>query len=434
MIKKKISEAIKKYDMLNGTQHITVALSGGADSVALLEALLELRDELGITVSAAHLNHMIRGAEAERDESFVRRLCEDRGVKLEIGRENIPELAEKLGQSMELAARNARYAFLEKTAPEGVIATAHTASDQIETMLFNLIRGSGADGLCGIPPVRNRIIRPLLGCTRFEIEAYCAERGLEYVTDSTNLSDDYTRNRLRHLVIPQLKKINPAAELSASRCADFIREDCSYLKSRAAEAFEKAYCNSALKLEALSGLEPAILNRVLRRFYEMYFSETDAFHIERLAELCKKNGKYSMPGGFTAYSDGRFLVINDISLRKIGFITKLIEENVDFSKDTKKIHNLLLNNALDCDKIVGMPVVRSRRPGDTVRLYGRNCSKSLKKLYNEYAVPIREREELPVISDDCGVICVYGIGVAARCAVTGNTKRILRLSVEKQEL
>lgn len=431
MITEKILEAVKKYNMLSGAEHITVALSGGADSVALLDALLRLREMLGVTVSAAHLNHMIRGAEADRDEQFVKALCSGYGIELACEAADVPALSERLGQSTELAARNARYAFLERVAPKGVIATAHTASDQLETVLFNLTRGAGADGLSGIPPVRGRIIRPLIGVTRSEVERYCAENKLSFVTDSTNLSDAYTRNRIRHSVIPQLKSINQAAERAAARCAELIREDCRYLNSCAEKLFERAYCDNSLDISLLSEEEPVILNRVLRMFAEKYFGENDAFHTARLAELCKKSGKYSMPGGLTAYSDGKRLRINAGEPGKIHFITEISEEAVDFSKDTKKIHNLLLNNVLDCDRIVGEPVVRSRMPGDSIRLRGRNGTKTLKKLYNEYSVPLCEREELPVISDDCGVIWIHGIGSAARCAVTAKTKRILKISVSR---
>lgn len=433
MIKGKILKQIRDCDMLSSSRRITVALSGGADSVALLYALHGLQNELGITVSAAHLNHMIRGAEADRDEDFVRSLCESLKIPLTVEREDVPALAKKTGQSLELAARQARYGFFESKIPDGLIATAHTASDQLETVLLNLTRGTGPDGLCGIPAVRGRIIRPLLSCTRAEIEDYCRENGLRFVTDSTNLSDDYTRNRLRHLVIPQLKEINPAVETAAARCAKFCSEEREYLDRIANGILKSALRGGALDITALKELDRAAAKRVLRLFAAQFYTDNDAFHTEKLLELCKSGGKCSLPNGLYGICRDNTLTITDGKVKKVRFITEISEENTDFSKDTKKIHNLLLNNALDYDKIVGKLIVRSRLPGDKLRLRKSGCTKTLKKLYNEFSVPLDERENLPVVCDDCGIVWIYSIGTAERCAVTLKTKRIARFSVIKQD-
>ena len=201
MIKNSVLKAIKQFSMLEKSHNVTVALSGGADSVSLLHILYELRDELGITLSAAHLNHMIRGDEALRDENFARQECEKLGIPFFCERADVPKYAKEHRVSTELAAREIRYEFLSNVS-DGLIATAHTASDNIETIIFNLARGTGLKGLCGIPPVRENIIRPLIFCTREEIEAYCSANRLSYVTDSTNLSDDYSRNKIRHTIVP----------------------------------------------------------------------------------------------------------------------------------------------------------------------------------------------------------------------------------------
>ena len=434
MITEKVKKALLGFGIPQTARHITVALSGGADSVVLLDVLCRLRNELGITVSAAHLNHMIRGAEADGDEQFVKELCDKYGIELTVGREDIPSIARKTGQSTELAARNARYAFLERVAPAGVIATAHTASDQLETMLLNLTRGTGPDGLCGIPPIRGRIIRPLLACSRAEIERYCDVNGLSFVTDSTNLSDDYTRNRIRHLVIPQLKNINPEVEAAACRCAEFMREDREFLNKTAAAKLSGAVCENTLKLEDLTDLEPSVLKRVLRGYAADIPIEVDAFHTECLVRICREGGKCSMPGGYTAVSNGKTLRISRENEPETHFQTDFTEETVDFSKDTEKIHNLLLNNALDCDKIVGKLELRHRMPGDKLRVRGRNGTKTLKKLYNEYSIPLCERKNLPIACDERGIVWIYRIGVAARCAVSRDTKRIVRFSVVKQDV
>lgn len=433
MIKKKILKQIRDGNMLSSGAKVTVALSGGADSVALLYALYELQDTLNIAVFAAHLNHMIRGAEADRDEQFVKELCERLGIPLTVGHRDVPALAQKSGQSVELAARQARYAFFEDSIPDGLIATAHTASDQLETVLLNLTRGTGPDGLCGIPAKRGRIIRPLLSCTREEIEEYCRENRLEFVTDSTNLSDAYTRNRLRHLVIPELKKINPAVETAAARCAKFCAEDRKYLDGVANGILSSAAENNALDISALRELDGTVAKRVLRLFISRFCTDNDAFHTEKLLSLCKSGGKYSLSGGLFAVCDGKTLSVTDGQVKKVRFITEISEESTDFSKDTKKIHNLLLNNALDYDKIVGKLIVRSRMPGDKLCLRASAGTKTLKKLYNEFSVPLSERENLPVVCDDCGIVWIYSIGTAMRCKITSKTKRIARFSVIKQD-
>ena len=191
---------------------VLCAVSGGADSVCLLHSCLRLARGGDTTVCAAHYNHCLRGGESDRDERFVRSLCASLGVELRVGRGDVAAYARGRGMGTEEAARELRYAFLEEAADElgcGYILTAHNADDNAETMLMALVRGSGPRGLAGIPPRRGRILRPMLGATRAEIEAYLAENGLEHVEDSTNECTDYTRNRIRKLCMPVLREINP---------------------------------------------------------------------------------------------------------------------------------------------------------------------------------------------------------------------------------
>ena len=187
---------------------VVCAVSGGADSVSMLHVLLSLQDTLGIRVEAAHFNHHLRGAESDRDEAFVRQLCASLGVPLHTGGGDVQARAAQTHESLEEAARKLRYAFFD-TLP-GLVATAHTQDDNLETVLLNLTRGTGLAGLTGIPPKRGRLIRPMLVCTRAQIEACLAEHGFSYVTDSTNLLPDARRNRLRQRVIPLLREENPA--------------------------------------------------------------------------------------------------------------------------------------------------------------------------------------------------------------------------------
>ena len=204
------------------------AVSGGADSVYLLHKLRELAGETGYVLECAHFNHCLRGAESDRDEDFVRGLCEALGIRAHFGRGEVAAFAARMGLGEEDAARRLRYAFLEETADKIgaiAIATAHTADDNAETMLLNLARGAGLRGLCGIPERRGRIIRPMLGVTRREVEEYLAERGITHVEDSSNARDDYARNRIRHRAVPALLSVNPEFAQAAGRAAVLLRRD-----------------------------------------------------------------------------------------------------------------------------------------------------------------------------------------------------------------
>ena len=253
------ADTIRRYDMLRQGERVLVALSGGADSVSLLLVL----QALGYEVRAFHLNHCLRGAESDRDEAFCRALCAERGVPLHVGRCDIAALSQ--GKAVEETARRERYRLLERAAERDKVATAHTADDNLETVLFHLVRGSGAKGVSGIPPVRGAVIRPLLFAERREIEAFLRENGQDYVTDSSNLSDDYTRNRLRHSVLPVLREINPAAAQSALRLGEQLRQDEACLGGQAERCLQTALRADGAYLTApFLACHPAVQGRALR--------------------------------------------------------------------------------------------------------------------------------------------------------------------------
>ena len=193
-MRRKFKSTLSRYHMLSAGDHVVVGFSGGPDSTVLLFLLWEMKEKLGITVSACHVNHHLRGEESQRDEQFVRAFCKDRGIPLNVLQLNALQGASEAAQSVETFSREARYRFFAQQAEafgeKGKIATAHNQNDNAETILFYLARGTGLNGIGGIPPVRGQIIRPLIECSRKEIEAFCQQEQLEYVTDSTNLSDD----------------------------------------------------------------------------------------------------------------------------------------------------------------------------------------------------------------------------------------------------
>lgn len=431
-----VLEAIERYSLLeNANRKVTVAISGGADSMALLHVLLKLKDKLNIDLSAAHLNHMIRGAEADRDQEFVKKQCEALGVALFNERANIPKYAEENGISTELAARKVRYDFLERVS-EGVVATAHTASDNLETVLFNLSRGTAVNGLCGIPAKRGKIIRPLLLCTRSQIEEYCEKNGIPFVTDSTNLTDDYTRNKIRHNAVTVLKEINPSVEYAVLRMCASLKEDTEFLDSLAEEYIAKnTDADGSLLLKNFGSLHCSVAKRVIRKFIEDKNPEIslENIHIESAFTVAMNGGRTSLPKNCSAVSSKNKLTVEKNGLNaqnNTEFSVEITECDNTFFESIKKVNNLLLNNSIDCDKIKGKLVVRTRNAGDSIRLKNRGCTKTLNRLYSEKRVPVGLRDSIPVIADDLGVIWVYGIGVAQRAAVTNSTKQAALIEVK----
>ena len=290
----KIAEAVSRYGMLEKGGSVIAAVSGGADSIALLHALFSMRNELGITVFACHINHNLRGAESMRDEQFVRDFCEKNEIPLTVY--SIDIKAEK-HESVEEKARKMRYECFERLCSElnAKLATAHTASDNAETVFINILRGTGTKGLGGIPPVRGNIIRPLIRCTREDIEKYCKENGLQYVTDSTNLSDDYTRNKLRHRLIPLLQEFNPSLFEAVSRMTSAVYDDNALLDEIAAKAKENARTENGFSCEKLTELKRPVLCRVISSVLSENGIEPSALRINECAEIIiAKKGKINL--------------------------------------------------------------------------------------------------------------------------------------------
>lgn len=435
-MEKSVLMAIERFSLLENVKEVTVALSGGADSMSLLFVLFNLKDKLGISLSAAHLNHMIRGDEALRDEDFVKEQCQKLGVPLFCERIDVPAYAREHKMSTELAAREVRYDFLSRVS-KGAVATAHTASDNLETLLFNLTRGSALKGLCGIPPKRDIFIRPLILCTRAEVEEYCERYNIPYVTDSTNLSDEYTRNKIRHKVIPVLKEINPNAEKSVVRTAIELFEDNAFLEECADKYLQENLSGEELDVSFLP--KAPIAKRVIKKFVQISVPRLslDNLHITEIYRVCNEGGRTGLPLGYCAeVKNSRMFITKQAKENCVNFKFDVkIERRINdlFTKE-KKINNLLLKNSLDCDKIIGKSVLRTRQSGDSIRLAGRGCTKSLKKLMNELSVPLELRDILPVIADESGVIWIYGIGVAQRCAVTRNSVEIMIINALQRKI
>lgn len=399
----KLCGFIKKYDMLRPGDRVVCGISGGADSIALLFALWLLREKLQITVTAAHFNHRLRGEESDRDEAFVRDFCRQYDIALEVGSGEV--VPGKKG--LEAAARDARYAFL-KTLP-GKIATAHTANDNAETLLMHLVRGTGLKGLGAIAPVNNNLIRPMLSVTRQEVLDFLDEYHLGYVTDSSNETDAFLRNRLRHHVIPLLEQENPRLAENLSALALRLREDEQTLASL-------AQTRPLPDVDTLRQMPQALRSRALSGFLEASgVREPEAEHIalaESLVFSDKPSAKASFPGGVTitrcydqlkksrevaAVRETVLSCPGEVELRELGLRVVCTPAQT-------------LSDQPDCFTVapVGTMVLRSRKPGDAIRLAGGR--KSLKKLFIDQKIPAQRRVQIPVLADGEGVLAVYGIG------------------------
>ncbi len=424
----KVLSAVNRFSMFSAGDSVTVALSGGADSMALLDILYKNRDRFGIKLSAAHLNHTLRGEESDRDEAFVREYCKKIGVTLTVERADVATYAAESGKSIEQAARDIRYDFFSR-ASSGKTATAHTASDNAETVFINLSRGSALKGMCGIPPVRDEFIRPLIFCTRAEIEEYCRVNEIPFVTDSTNLTDDYTRNKIRHNIIPAMADINPAFCDAVTRFTLAAGEDSAFLEQLADEEFGRCFKNGTLTVSEETS--PSLAKRLIARFLEDFAdSSADSLHINELYNALGSDTLRSISGGKTVSVKGRniSLFCEEVELSYTASMQMVDRERFE---QLLKVNKLLLNNAIDCDKICGKVVLRTRAEGDSIKLKGRG-TKSLKKLYNEMKIPQNARVNLPVAADDCGVVWICGAGVSERVKIDKTSKQILVFDCERK--
>lgn len=429
--------------------HIICAVSGGADSVAMLHALCALRAQLGITVSAAHYNHHLRGAESDRDEEFVRALCRTLDVPLTVSGGDVAREAELRGQSIEEAARNMRYAFFRTL--DGVIATAHTADDNLETVLLNLVRGTGLRGLCGIPPKREGFIRPMLCLTRNEIEGYLLGNGLAHVEDSTNAQPDALRNRLRQSVVPLLKAENPALSQTVLRQSAVLRQEDAFLDRLTDDALAQAARDGGWSVTALRKLPPALRTRavraLLRRIGVPKPTSAHVHLVDHLIDSPNPSARCNLPSGFQAMRRYDLLLLarpkerivcphvllfpaTSVRVAELGLrVSCRFEKNF---QNFSEIRNSLSTFAYKCDKIslyTGL-CLRMPFPDDTIRLSG--GTKRLKKLLIDRKIPADARLSVPVLADKDGVIAVYGVAAAVdRMAHDGDSAMIIK--IEKEE-
>lgn len=415
----KLTAFIRQYDMIAPGDHIICAISGGADSVALLFGLYLVKEKLGITLSAAHFNHHLRGEDSNRDEAFVKEFCDRYDIPLYLGEGQVVSG----DKGLEAAAREARYGFL-KTLP-GKIATAHTANDNAETLLLHLVRGTGLKGLGGITPVGERLIRPMLTITRAEVEGFLEEYCLRHVEDASNATDAFLRNRLRHSVMPLLEAENPRLAEALSETALRLRQDDAFVE-QTAQRQETAH------VAALAAMPQALRSRVLENLLKQWgVREPEHRHIQMAQALVfseNPSARANLPGNITIercygiLRKAESTVLPETVALNCPGVTEAPQWGL---RITCVPTEDLTNTAVAFTVCPGANVVlRSRMPGDEMRLAG--GAKSLKKLFIDRKIPASQRPYVPVLADEFGVLAVYGLGVNLdRVSLTEKTMQIL---------
>ena len=396
----KLRAFVRQYDLIHPGDTVIAAVSGGADSIALLFALFLLREEWGITLEAAHFNHCLRGEESNRDARFVADFCAHYGIPLHMCSGNVVP-GEK---GLEAAARDARYRFLRSL--PGKVATAHTADDNAETVLMRLLRGTGLKGLGAIAPVSGNVIRPMLSVTRREGEAFLEEYALAHIEDSSNGEDTFLRNRIRHRIMPLLYEENPRIGENLSSMALNLRLDEACLSRLASGPMPG--------IEELKSLPDAIRRRYLERFLkENGVREPEESHLLQAESLLfhwNPSASMNFPGGIVIAREYDRLVRLD-SPEMLGNYTLETEtyvEELDLWVTVEDAVSLEQGERVFTVQPQGPLRLRARRAGDAIALSG--GTRSLKKLFIDRKIPVSRRCRIPVVEDDDGILGVYGIG------------------------
>ncbi len=445
MVLDKAKEAIKKYNMISLGDSIVLGVSGGADSVCLTDIINLIKREYNLSITLVHINHNIRGEEALRDERFVKELGKKYGNEVRVFSYQVEKMAKKEGLTVEEMGRKLRYeAFYQAAGDTGKIAVAHNMNDNCETMLMRFFRGTGIKGLGGISASRDRIIRPLINVSRSEIEAYCSERGLEYCTDSTNNVEEYTRNKIRLSIIPQIQReFNENIIAVMARTAELMADEERYINSQAEKAYKECEIEpKRISIERLLKYDRVIQRRVIRLGFVDYSADLHDVsyeHIERVLSLAEKESgrTIELPNGLRAVKEHNTILFakakedkgfccnieigREYEFNELGFGIMLSSEKND--KNLKNMYTILLNY----DKINTSLALRGRRAGDKITLYG--GSKTIKKLYIDSKIPLSKRDSIPLLAQGNDVIWIKDVKTSAAFKADESTDKILYLYI-----
>lgn len=458
----KVINTIYENNMFIKGDKVIVAVSGGPDSMCLLNILYRLKDELGISLAVAHVNHGLRGEEADEDEAYVKKFCDSIKVEYYSIKIDIYKISKEKGISCESAGRESRYEFFEdvrKKINAQKIALAHNANDQAETVLMRIIRGTGLDGLIGIKPVRDgKFVRPLINSTRDEIEEYCRVNDISCRIDKTNFENIYTRNKIRLELLPYIKEnFNKDIIGTLIRLSNIIEKDNEFIEQVSEEKYKK-YCeNNSEKVIIYSRAfrEPeAIVTRIIRRAYNdlkgnLY--DLEKIHIYDIINIQKNSTgkKIMLKGGIEAsnnYGDiqiYKFKAQDSTNIKKQYNLELGTNEALEFSlkvslrKIDKEEKVSLKNNNLikffDYDKIKNNILLRYRREGDRFNPFGMKGSKKLKDIFIDMKIPKEERDKIPLVCFGDEIAWIVGYKVSDRFKVDKETKNILEIKFEGEE-
>lgn len=447
-----VKHTMQQYDMAKKGDTIVIGLSGGADSVALTHILWQLAKTSSFSLIAVHVHHGIRGTEAERDAAFSQRFAERLGIPFVRKQLDVPTEAKRRGMGEEETGRLLRYAILQEIAGvNGKIAVAHHMGDQAETLLMRLCRGTGLDGLTGIPPIRGNIIRPLLFCTRAQIEQYCEENALTFQQDSTNFDTTYTRNRLRHQVLPLLEQVHKGSTEHLAQTAKQLALENDFIQQQAKEAFLTACIASddmTLSCQKLSALHPALCMRVLR----LAITQANGLHDITQTHLTAVSALLEKQSGKTIHLPHGLLVTrsyDQLIFKKqqktpadgfcyplsIGTTTHIKEAGFAISlmiieKKNAKITADCCTTVLDYDKITTELTCRTRKAGDRIVLSG--GTKKLKKLWIDEKLPQESRNQLPLIACGNEIVWIYNRQLSLAFLPDAKTKRYLCIKITEE--
>ena len=438
-MKQKVIDTILSNNLLDNGDSVVIGLSGGADSVCLAIVLKQLQDEFALKIKAVHINHMLRGEESNRDMLFCKNFCEKNDIEFVCYEIDVKSDAKKHSMGIEEYARKIRYECFEKECNGGKIATAHNLDDVAETLIFNIARGTGVSGLCSIPVKRDNIIRPLIDVSRFEIEDFLKQKNQNFVTDSTNLTDDYSRNKIRHNIVPILKEINPAFLKSVKRLTQSAKRSSDFFNNLVDEMLKTSACANELNT-----LDDALLFEYVKKFLDKNNILVDNYHINECVNVIKNGGRCQLPKGFLFENKNGEIIVKKSENSQIEnfemsfnlsaktpynkYDAKIL--NIDEFKKSKNVYNLFLNNAIDYDKICQGLIIRNRRAGDKIYLKNRKVNKLLKSVYNELKISSDVRDKLAVITDGEKIIWAENVGVSADYAINKTTETVLIISRE----
>ena len=466
-----VKETIGRHGMIEPGESVLAAVSGGADSVFLVRVLAMLSVEQGFSLAVAHLDHGLRGQESRRDADFVRELAETLELPCYSAKADVEQYAKKRGLSLEEAARELRYDFLQAAARKhglDKIATGHQKDDLAETVLIHMLRGSGPTGLSGMMPARGNIVRPLIGVRRRDIERYLSRNAIAFVTDSSNADTKFVRNRVRHRLLPVLEReYNPAIVEALNRSAQIARDENDFLDSVAESVYKMVKKPSgrdrvALDIGGLKKAHVALVRRVARKAAEEIKGDLRRIewkHVEAVVELIgseRRNGAVDFPGPIRIERQGERIFFlrrcssarpakkkaraedlfeyeilrpQTIYVEETGAVIEFAEVPAPELDEAGRLKNVDADPRLaffDRDVVSFPIVVRSFRPGDVFRPLGAGGRRKLKKFFIDNKIPAPERRRIPIVESGGKIVWVAGHRIDESAKVAKQTRTVLR--------